>query len=67
LFYGTGVLDAYRQAGTLIGRVLKGEKPAELPIELPTRFQLVLKLRTARTLGISIPTLILLRAEEVID
>jgi putative ABC transport system substrate-binding protein len=67
LAYGPNVLDAYRQAGTMIGKVLKGAKPAELPIEVPTRFPLVLNLRTARALGLSIPTGILLRADEVIE
>jgi putative ABC transport system substrate-binding protein len=67
LAYGPDILDAYRQAGTMIGKVLKGAKPSELPIEVPTRFPLVLNLRTARTLGISIPTSVLLRADEVIE
>jgi putative ABC transport system substrate-binding protein len=51
----------------MMGKVLKGTKPAELPIELPTNFQLVLNLKTAKTLGISIPTSVLLRADEVIE
>jgi ABC-type uncharacterized transport system substrate-binding protein len=67
LAYGPDILDAYRQAGTMIGKVLKGAKPAELPLEVPTRFPLVVNLRTAKTLGLSIPTGILLRADEVIE
>ena len=67
LAYGPDTLDAYRQAGTIIGKVLKGAKPAELPIEVPTRFPLVLNLRAAKTLGLSIPTGILVRADEVIE
>ena len=67
LAYGPDILDAYRQAGTMIGKVLKGAKPAELPIEVPTRYPLVLNLRAAKTLGLSIPTGILVRADEVIE
>ena len=65
--YGPNNLDGVRQAGVMMGKVLKGTKPAELPIELPTNFQLVLNLKTAKTLGISIPTSVLLRADEVIE
>jgi ABC-type uncharacterized transport system substrate-binding protein len=57
----------YRQSGVMIGKVLQGRKPADLPIERPTQFQLVVNLRTARTLGLTIPTSILLRADEVIE
>ena len=67
LAYGPDILDAYQQAGTMIGKVPKGAKPAELPIEVPTKFPLVVNLRTARSLGLSIPTAILLRADEVIE
>ena len=65
--YGPNNLDGVRQAGVMMGKVLKGTKPAELPIELPTNLQLVLNLKTAKTLGISIPTSVLLRADEVIE
>jgi putative tryptophan/tyrosine transport system substrate-binding protein len=57
----------YRQCGVMIGKVLQGSKPADLPIERPTQFQLVVNLRTARTLGVTIPTSIQLRADEVIE
>jgi len=57
----------YRQSGVMIGKVLQGRKPADLPIERPTQFQLVVNLRTARTLGVTVPTSILLRADEVIE
>jgi putative ABC transport system substrate-binding protein len=67
LAYGPNNFDGLRQAGVMVGKVLKGTKPAELPIELPTNFQLVLNLKTAKTLGISIPTSVLLRADEVIE
>jgi len=67
LAYGPNLLDMFRQAGNMTGKVLKGTKPAELPIELPTNFQLVLNLKTAKSLGVSIPTSVLLRADEVIE
>jgi putative ABC transport system substrate-binding protein len=67
LAYGPNLLDMYRQIGLIAGKVLQGAKPGELPIERPTKFELVLNLRTAKTLGISIPTSILLRADEVIE
>jgi putative ABC transport system substrate-binding protein len=67
LAYGPNLLDMYRQSGVMMGKVLKGTKPAELPIERPTNFQLVLNLKTAKALGISIPTSVLLRADEVIE
>jgi ABC-type uncharacterized transport system substrate-binding protein len=56
LAYGPNLLDMYRQSGVMIGKVLQGRKPADLPIERPTQFQLVVNLRTARTLGVTIPT-----------
>jgi putative ABC transport system substrate-binding protein len=63
LAYGRNLLDMYRQSGVMIVEVLQGGKPADLPIERPTQFQLVVNLRTARTLGLTIPTSILLRAD----
>jgi putative ABC transport system substrate-binding protein len=67
LAYGPNLLDTYRQVGVIVSKVLRGAKPADLPIERPTKFELVLNLRTAKTLGITMPTAILLRADEVIE
>lgn len=67
LAYGPNLLGLYRRAGVMSGRVLQGTNPAELPIERPTKFELVLNLRTANALAISIPVGLLLRADEVIE
>ena len=67
LSYGVDQVDLFRRAASYVDRILRGEKPAELPVQLPTKFEMAVNLKTAKALGLAVPPSILLRADEVIE
>ena len=67
LSYGPDLVDSWRRASSYVDRILRGEKPGDLPVQLPTKFEMVVNRKTATALGLAIPPSILLRADEVIE
>jgi putative ABC transport system substrate-binding protein len=67
LCYGAAFLDQFRRGAAYVHRILKGEKPADFPVQAPTKYELVINLKTAKALGLDVPSTLLVRADEVIE